>query len=327
VTAGLNEMELAPARIHVAAAAIFDEQGRVLISRRPLHVHQGGLWEFPGGKLEPGESVANALRRELHEELGIIVQAARPLIRVVHDYADKAVLLDVWRVDAFTGTAAGNEGQVIEWAAVGALGEYRFPAANTPIIKAVSLPDRYLVTPEPGSDHSSFLRALEGALGRGVSLVQLRAKRLSAADFRTLVPAVQQLCRQADARLLLNAEAALVSELGADGVHLTSARLRGLSARPLGDEYLVGASCHTRQEVQHAGALGLDFIVVSPVQQTASHPDARLLGFDGLQQLTEQASLPVYALGGMQLADLATAFRHGAQGIAAINGLWGDPVV
>jgi 8-oxo-dGTP diphosphatase len=127
--------------------------------------------------------------------------------------------------------------------------------------------------------------------------------------------------------LLLNAEVALVAELGAEGVHLTSARLRGLSARPLGDEYLVGASCHTRQEVRHAGALGLDFIVVSPVQQTASHPDACLLGFDGLQQLTEQASLPVYALGGMQLADLGTAFRHGAQGIAAINGLWGDPVV
>ena len=321
-------MDNMPARVHVAAAAIFDAQGRVLLSRRPAHVHQGGLWEFPGGKLEPGESAERALRRELHEELGISVQAARPLIRVLHNYPDKAVLLDVWRVDAFTGTALGCEGQAIEWVSVAALGEYQFPAANTPIIKAVSLPDRYLVTPEPGVDpgvdQANFLRALEVALGRGVSLVQLRAKQLSAADFRALVPGVRQRCQQAGARLLLNADVTLAAELDADGIHLTGARLRALSARPLGDDQLVGASCHTLEDVRHAGELGLDFIVVSPVKQTGSHPDARPLGFAGLQQLTEQASLPVYALGGMQLADLDATFRHGAQGIAAISGLWGE---
>ena len=97
-------MNITPARVHVAAAAIFDDRGRVLISRRPAHLHQGDLWEFPGGKLEPGESVESALHRELYEELGICVQAARPLIRVLHDYHDKSVLLDVWRVDNFTGT-------------------------------------------------------------------------------------------------------------------------------------------------------------------------------------------------------------------------------
>lgn len=316
-------MDHAPVRVHVAAAAIFDGQGRVLISQRPAHVHQGGLWEFPGGKLEHGETAANALRREIHEELGITVQAARPLIQVVHDYSDKAVLLDVWRVDDFTGKPAGCEGQAIEWVAVENLGGYPFPAANVPIIKAVSLPDRYLVTPEPGLDHSRFLDELERALGKGVSLVQLRGRQLSMADYRVLVPAVLDLCRQAGARLLLNADPALAAGTGVDGVHLSSARLMGLSVRPLGDEYLVGASCHTQEEVRHAGALGLDFIVVSPVQQTTSHPDARSLGFDGLQQLTETALLPVYALGGMQLSDMDTAFRHGAQGIAAISGLWG----
>ena len=309
-------------RVHVAAAAIFDNQGRVLISQRPAHVHQGGLWEFPGGKLEPGETVVNALRREIHEELGITVQAARPLIRIVHDYPDKAVLLDVWRVDDFTGNPAGCEGQAIEWVVVENLGDYSFPAANTPIIKAASLPDCYLITPEPGLDTSRFLGALERVLARGISLVQLRARQLSTADYRALVPAVLHLCRQANTRLLLNAEPALAVAAGVDGVHLSSARLMGLSVRPLGAEYLVGASCHTPEEVRHAGALGLDFIVVSPVQQTASHPDAQLLGFGGLQQLTERALLPVYALGGMQLSDMDAAFRHGAQGIAAISGLW-----
>jgi len=311
-----------PLRIHVAAAAIFDDRGRVLISQRPPHVHQGGLWEFPGGKLEPGETAAAALRREVREELGITVESARPLIRVTHDYPDKAVLLDVWRVDGFSGTPAGCEGQAIEWVNVEGLGDFRFPAANSPIIKAVSLPDCYLVTPEPGQHRSRFLQSLEQALTTGLSLVQLRARQLSAQDYRALVPDVLQLCRQSDARLLLNAEPACAIETGADGVHLTSVRLMGLSARPLGSDYLVGASCHSQEEVRHAGALGLDFIVVSPVQPTTSHPDMQPLGFDGLQRLTEHAVLPVYALGGMQLSDRERAFRHGAQGIAAIRGLW-----
>jgi len=314
-------MDITP--VHVAAAAIFDGCGKVLISRRPAHVHQGDLWEFPGGKLEPGESAEHALKRELQEELGIRVQAARPLIQVLHDYHDKSVLLDVWRVDAFSGTAVGCEGQAVEWVSVEALGGYCFPAANTPIIKAVSLPDRYLVTPDPGPDLDVFLDELERALAGGISLVQLRAKQLSEADLRALVPKVLQRCRQVNARLLLNAGAAMAAELGADGVHLTSARLRASSARPLDHSRLVGASCHTVEEVRHAGDLGLDFVVVSPVKQTASHADARPLGYAGLQQMAEQASLPVYALGGMQLADMDEAFRRGAQGIAAISGLWG----
>jgi 8-oxo-dGTP diphosphatase len=153
-----------PVRVHVAVAAIFDDQGRVLISQRPAHVHQGGLWEFPGGKLEPGETAVNALRREIYEELGITVQTVRPLIRIMHDYPDKAVLLDVWRVDDFTGKPAGCEGQAIEWVVVENLGDYLFPAANIPIIMAASLPDRYLITPEPGLDHYRFLGALERVL-------------------------------------------------------------------------------------------------------------------------------------------------------------------
>ena len=312
-----------PARVHVAAAVILDGQGRVLISRRPGHVHQGGLWEFPGGKLEPGETAADALRRETHEELGITVQAARPLIRVVHDYPDKSVLLDVWRVEDFAGKPVGCEGQAIKWVVAGDLGGYPFPTANVPIIKAVNLPDRYLITPEPGLDQAGFLATLERALVKGVTLVQLRARQLSTADYRVLVPAVLEVCRRANARLLLNAEPVLAAETGVDGVHLSSRRLMELSVRPLGDEYLVGASCHTKEEVRHAGELGLDFIVVSPVQQTSSHPGARLLGFEGLQQLSEPALLPAYALGGMRLSDMDAAFRHGAQGIAAISAFWG----
>jgi 8-oxo-dGTP diphosphatase len=306
--------------LHVAAAVIKDRQGRVLISRRPGHVHQGGLWEFPGGKLESGETPDVALKRELHEELGIVTQAARPLIRVRHDYPGKSVLLDVWRVTAFTGQPMGLEGQFVDWVAVGELDGRAFPAANEPVIKAVKLPESYLITPEPGGDH--FLDELEQALARGIKLVQLRAKAMSPVHYKALVPKVRAVCRAVNARLLLNADPQLVQQLEADGVHLSSARLMACSERPLGLDYLVGASCHSQAEVEHACALGLDFVVVSPVQETRSHPGAAVLGFDGLRMLTELATVPVYALGGMDEADLDKAFQHGAQGIAAISGFW-----
>jgi 8-oxo-dGTP diphosphatase len=314
-----------PKRVHVAAGAVFDDRQRVLICRRPSHVHQGGLWEFPGGKLEPGETTESALRRELREETGIHVISGRPLIRVHHDYPDRDVLLDVWRVERFSGKAAGHEGQLIRWVSPRELGSYRFPAANKPVIKAVSLPDRYLITPEPGADVENFLAHLDAAICRGVELVQLRAIQWALPDYRGLVKRALGICHARNARLLLNADPSLVLELGVDGVHLTSTRLLALRERPLDARYVVGASCHDRQELEHACAMNLDFAVVSPVRETDSHPGAKALGFDGLRDLTEPADVPVYALGGMDETDLIRAFEHGAQGIAAIRGLWLSP--
>ncbi len=314
-----------PGRLHVAAAAIFDDRQRVLISRRPRQAHQGGLWEFPGGKVEPGEMIESALQRELYEELGITVITARPLIRVHHDYPDRDVLLDVWRVDRFAGVPVGHEGQPIRWLSPRELGQYQFPPANTPIIKAVSLPDRYLITPEPGTDFENFLTRLDGAVRRGITLVQLRASLYSLPRYRTLVREAIEICHKRNARLLINAEPSLALELGADGVHLSSSRLLALKERPMDSRHLVGASCHDRLELEHACAMDLDFVVVSPVRETTSHPGAKALGFSGLRDLTELSALPVYALGGMAETDLDTAFEHGAQGIAAIRGLWLSP--
>jgi len=312
-------------RLRVAAGAVFDDRQRVLICRRPPHAHQGDLWEFPGGKLEPGESIASALRRELREEVGIEVISARPLIRVRHDYPDRKVLLDVWRVDRFSGVATGHEGQPVRWVLPRDLERYRFPAANLPIIKAVSLPDRYLITPDPGGDIDNFLARLDDALRRGISLVQLRARQHSSADYRVLVREVLGICHAHKARLLINAEPSLAQELGVDGVHLSSARLLALDERPLDAGCVVGASCHDQRELEHACAMDLDFAVVSPVRETVSHPGAKTLGFGGLRELTERADLPVYALGGMSMSDLVSTFEHGAQGIAAIRGLWLSP--
>lgn len=124
--------------IHVAAGVVLGADGSVLIAKRLPGVDQGGLWEFPGGKIEPGETARSALTRELHEELGIAVIEAARLIRIEHDYPRKRVVLDVWRVEVWAGTPAGAEGQQVKWVPLSALGDYAFPQANRRIITALA---------------------------------------------------------------------------------------------------------------------------------------------------------------------------------------------
>ena len=310
--------------VQVAAAAVFDGEGRVLITRRADDAHQGGLWEFPGGKLEAGEDTRTALQRELVEEVGIHITSARPLIRVRHDYPDKSVLLDVWRVDGFEGEAHGREGQPLQWVAPESLGEYDFPAANRPIVSAVQLPDAYLITPDLGDTPPvDFLRHLESRLQAGIRLVQLRAKSLNDSEYLLLAREAVALCHRYGARLLLNAGAEQVAASGADGVHLSSGALCKCEARPLAvGKGLVAASCHDVEELVQAAAIGADFALLSPVAATASHPDVEPLGWAHFSELVEPMPFPVYALGGMGLSDQEAAWAHGAQGIAAIRALW-----
>jgi 8-oxo-dGTP diphosphatase len=314
----------APGRVpvHVAAAAVNDDQGRILITRRADHVHQGGLWEFPGGKVEPGETTAQALRRELLEELGIQALGSEPLIRVLHHYRDRSVLLDVHRVNAYSGVVEGREGQPWRWVPPGVLRDYAFPAADRPIITALLLPGRYLITGEDAVRSDEFLARLEQALDAGIELVQLRAKTLMEDEYRKLARRAVALCGERGARLLLNGPLELTLRLHAHGIHLTSAQLMNLPERPLGQDRLIGASCHNRNELMRAQDLGLDFAVLSPVRPTLSHPQAAPLGWEGFRRLVDQTAMPIYALGGMGAGDLTQAKRAGAQGIAAIRGLW-----
>lgn len=307
--------------VHVAAAVVVDSQGRVLLAKRPDDRHQGGLWEFPGGKVEEGEEVQAALVRELHEEIGIDVKCARPMIRVHHQYSDKNVLLDVWRVTEFDGVAHGKEGQPIEWVRASQFGDYDFPEANQPIVMAAQLPDSYLVTPSP-SNKEIFLKELDTALESGIRLVQLRAKGMVADEYKELAQEVVKRCHAHDARVLLNGDPVWVAEVGADGVQLSSGRLRDLERRPLSSEYLVGASCHNVEELALAQKLNADFALLSPIKWTKSHPDMEGLGWEAMRDMIDAFPFPVYALGGVSKNDLDDAYAAGAQGIAAIRSLW-----
>ena len=312
-------------KLHVVAAVIENSQGQVLLARRPEHVDQGGLWEFPGGKLEGDEEALTALGRELDEELGIRPIHAYPLIRIPWDYPQHSVLLEVWRVTDFAGEAHGAEGQPVAWVDKQCLADYLFPAANAAIVAAARLPHRYHITPEPGTreDWPAFLAQLELTLAAGARLVQLRAKRLSQEEYVALAAEVIRRCHATGASCLLNADPALVAELGADGVHLDSHRLAEATQRPLPDGAWVAASCHTESELRHAMKIGASFALMSPVKATASHPGVEGIGWSRFAHMAELAAIPLYALGGMEAGDEQVAWQHGGQGIAAIRALWG----
>ncbi len=309
-------------RIHVAVGVVTDSRGRCLVAKRPGHVHHGGKWEFPGGKIAPGEAVPCALRREIKEEVGIDVLAAEPLIRVRHDYPQRRVLLDVWRVTRFAGEPHGREGQVVQWVETGSLRQLEFPEGNRTIISAAILPCIYAITDLTRYARADMLHRLESALQAGLRLVQVRAKNLSRSGYRDFAAEVISLCRAHDAAALVNAGPQLARRLGAAGVHLDSQSLSKLTRRPLDSSHWVAASCHDEREIRRAAKLGVDFIVVSPVRTTPSHPQACVLGWKRFATLCEEATMPVFALGGMRPEDLQRARGCGAQGVAMIRGAW-----
>jgi len=309
-------------RLHVAAAVIRGADGRVLIARRPEHKHQGGLWEFPGGKVEAGEAVEVALARELHEELGIEVAASRPLIQVRHDYPDLAVLLDVHEVSAFSGEPHGAEGQPLAWVAPRELAGYEFPEANRPIVAAARLPAQYLITPDD-LEPAELLRGVRQALAGGIRLLQLRAPNMYSPEYRDLATDIQGLCA-GKAQLMLKGPLEWLGDFPAAGWHLTAQQLRKYApnGRPFPRERWLAASCHDAEELALAAQMGVDFVTLSPVQATQSHPDAAPLGWERAAELIRGFNQPVYLLGGVGPVDEARARQAGAQGVAGIRAFW-----
>ncbi|NLC09920.1 MAG: Nudix family hydrolase [Gammaproteobacteria bacterium] len=310
-------------QLHVAVAVIEDTQGRILLTQRAADKHQGGLWEFPGGKCEAGEPVLQALARELQEELGIEVVNAEPLIQIPYQYPELNVLLDVHRVTAYRGDAHGAEGQPMQWVAKAQLQQIAFPAANRPIVCAVQLPQQYLVTPT-GLDAEALYQGVMRAAAQGIELVQLRAPELSEQAYFALVERLLQ-ALPVSCRLLIKGSWAQVQDYEQAGWHLTSAQLEQFaqqSERPLPSNRWLAVSCHNAQQLAWATQISADFACLSPVQATASHPDAQPLGWAATAELIAEAQVPVYLLGGLQPSDLTQARIIGAQGIAAIRGLW-----
>lgn len=309
--------------IEVVAGIITDKRGRILLSRRTPNRDMPGLWEFPGGKRESGESPEGALARELDEELGIRATIGTHVITVPQQYPTKRLRLDVRQVVHWEGIPRGREGQALAWVAPGSLGRYSMPPADLPVVAALQAPDRYLVTPPPIGNETVWLDRLDRALRAGIRRLQLRLPGLDPAHQQALLQQVAPRCRRAHAQLLYNGDIGVAMAAGA-GVHLTAAALHGHASRPVPADVPLSASCHDARDVARAVEVGCDFIVLGPVAETASHPGQVGLGWAAFAQLRERCALPIYAIGGMTPGDLPEARRHGAQGIAAIRSLWPD---
>ncbi|WP_122240295.1 Nudix family hydrolase, partial [Pseudomonas syringae] len=249
---------------------------------------------------------------------------ARPLIKVCHDYPDKQVLLDVWEVSAFTGEPHGAEGQPLVWASPRELANYDFPAANQPIVAAARLPGEYLITPE-GLDNIELLRGMQKAIAGGIKLVQLRAPGGYDPKYRDLAVDAAGLCA-GKAQLMLKGPLEWLGDFPSAGWHLTAQQLRKYASngRPFPENRWLAASCHSAEELALAEQMGVDFVTLSPVQPTLTHPDAQPLGWEQAAQLIAGFNKPVFLLGGVGPAQCQQAWESGAQGVAGIRAFWPD---
>lgn len=294
----------------------------VLLAQRQGTQDFSGLWEFPGGKVEAGESVETALKREILEEVGL--ETARWQLRMEFQwqYDDKTLHFFVLETEHFEGEPTGREGQSVAWHSVAELKDEQFPPANRGIIRAVQLPELYMIS---GSfeDETDALERLEVALEDGIRLCQLRAKNMAEADFIALAKKAVAKCHQYGAKILLNGGVALLQSVPeADGIQLASDKAAAYDHRPLPADKWLAVSTHDEAQIAHALKLEADFLLLSPVKETSSHPGVPGIGWAQFALLSGQVPVPVYALGGMKPNDVQQARLNGGQGIAAISGLW-----
>ena len=306
--------------VRVAAAVILRADGDVLLAQRPPGKACAGYWEFPGGKLEPGETSAQALARELHEELGIVVRRASPWLTREFVYPHAHVAIDFFRVFAWDGEPAGHDGQALAWQDPRAIDVAPLLPANTRVLAALTLPSVYGISCADDLGEEGFLARAARALDAGLRLIQLREKSWDAPRRAAFAARLNTLAAAQGARVLLNGDAEEARQLGCAGVHWTAERLAAAASRPR--DLMVGASCHTRADLERAAQLDVDFAVLGPVRVTPTHPQATPLGWEGFERIVAGTRVPVYALGGLARDDLAAATMHGAHGIALRRAAW-----
>ena len=306
--------------VRVAAAVIVRADGAVLLAQRPPGKAYAGYWEFPGGKLESDETPAEALSRELHEELGIRVLAASPWVVQEFVYPHAHVELNFFRVRAWEGEPIGHDGQAFAWQVPSAIDVAPLLPANSRVLAALRLPSRYAITCADDIGEEAFLACCERALAGGIRLVQVREKTWDAGRRNAFALRVGALAARFGGRVLLNGDAGDARSLGCAGVHWTSAALQAAESRPR--DLLVAASCHTHADVMRASALDVDFVVVGPVRATPTHASATPLGWKAFGDVIAGTRVPVYALGGLDAGDLDQAIAHGAHGVAMRRHAW-----
>ena len=294
--------------IHVVAGVITDARGRILLNRREGNRDLVGLWEFPGGKREPGETSEQALARELREELGIEADIGPWLMEVPQLYPDKRLRLEVRQISSWKGTPRGREGQAIMWVTPEKLERYSMPPADLPVVARLRQPAYCWFA--PADTHADMLPALlEWALAHGPGRVVLPASAVQG-DVQQLSALLARHSRQLQA--LIHDDIGCAQALGV-GVHLSPKSLLQCAERPVAAGTLVAASCEHASGLAQAHALGCDFAVFGPVDTAI----AAAADWERFERCREHVGIPMYAGVGSADVTLEQAWRYGAHGLAA----------
>ncbi|MCH9745740.1 MAG: Nudix family hydrolase [Proteobacteria bacterium] len=302
--------------INAVVGVLQNSANEMLIAKRQTHQFMGGFWELPGGKIEPGESAEAAIVRELHEELGVVVTDLSIHQTMVYQYPDRVVELSIYSIDRYQGSPKGIEGQTIAWVDIKSLSQYKLLPTMKAFISSITLPDRYWITPSSNHQSKAWMEKFDEKLKQGVQLIQLRSKVVINSDF---IKQLYSKCKQYNTNLLLNIPNKTFKESHCNGWHLTTNEMLKIKDRPCADDQLLGVSTHDLTQALQAQAMGADFIVISPVHTTQTHPDTVPIGWEVAGEVVKKLNIPVYFLGGMSLNDLNKTLKLGAQGIAGVS--------
>ena len=302
--------------IEVVVGVIHNDSKEIFISRRKKNQFMSGYWELPGGKVENNEDLSSALKRELFEEIGIKIEKYNLIQTIQQQYPKRIINLSVYVIEKYSGTPVGKEGQDFSWCSIEKFKEYKLLPTMWKIIKRLSLPKSYWITPDNHNSNAVFEECNQ-RLYEGIKIIQLRSK--SQLD-KAYIDNFNKLCQLNQAKLVLNMPHIDFDE-PCDGWHLTSIELMTTSTREFPDDKLLGASAHSLIEAKHAEKISVDYISLSPINETPSHPQTQILGWEKASEIIIQCKVPIYLLGGMDKDSMDKALSIGAQGIAGIRGV------
>jgi len=306
--------------VKVSVAILINYNHQVLLGQRPPQKSWEGWWEFPGGKIEKGETSSDALYREVYEEIGVKITQFKKWVTRKYSYDGNDITLHFFKVQKWEGEVTSKENQKLVWAYLKNPNVSPILPANLFVQKAFDLPKYYAITNLSETSKKVFFNQLQNKISNGLKMIQVREKNISFDKFKIFSNEVIKICKPKGVKVIINSDVNLAYEINADGVHLTSKDL--ISIKKIPKNLIVSASCHTQEEIDIAEKLNINFLVLSAIKKTLSHPDIKPIGWDEFENIANRVNTPIYALGGLGVNDYSIALENGAIGIASQRSIW-----
>ncbi len=308
--------------LNVSVGVLINPNKKILLAQRPESRTWSGWWEFPGGKLEKNEVPEEALARELKEEINIDVLNCEKWVTRNYLYEEYSVTLYFFKVTEWYGQITAKENQKLLWINPYEVNKSTILPPNLFILNALSLPTQYGITNMSETPKEIFFIQLLKQLEQGLKMIQIREKNLTLRELKKITLEIVKICKPFSAKVILNSSIELANDVNANGVHLNAIELKKFNKKS--KNIIVSASCHSEEEVKIAQDKDIDFVVLSPVKRTISHPEGVALGWDNFLNITNSYDIPIYALGGMKKIDINNALDSGAIGIASQRDIWSN---